>query len=142
MEKDGEMSSKRDKNVLQEIEKLVEKYKRDYPALDKRGIRQFVLGDLAQKKIRIDKNSSQYRKLSRCLTIAFEKEERPTIVLVLEKPQSWYKPTDADILELIDANYKPGKAPLIQRTQIYSASRLRAKLDKAAQMEDEKKFTT
>lgn len=64
MERYEEMSPKRDKSVLQ----LVEKYKRDYPQLDR---------DLLRKIIRLDNkltNPSQLRKLDRTLKKAFNKE--------------------------------------------------------------------
>ena len=63
------MSSKRDKNVSQ----LVEKYKREFPTLEKKFIRRLIK---SENKELFDNNPSEVRKLSRYLEKAFRNENK------------------------------------------------------------------
>jgi hypothetical protein len=91
------MSQKKSKDVLVLIEKFVEKEMNDFPAFEMKDIRKLVLGDLALRNIRIETESSAYRKLSRCLEKAFSKprqkpiESHPYITINGQEPEH-YKP--------------------------------------------------
>jgi hypothetical protein len=72
------MSENKDRFVLKFIEKQVAKYRIEAPAFEKDTVRKLVLGDLAEKSITVDKDSSAYRKLSRELTKSFKIDPKET----------------------------------------------------------------